>query len=273
MSFEVKGWCPGALRPMLSGDGYVVRVRPRLAELSAAQALGLCAAAEEYGAGLIDLTNRANLQVRGVQPAALTDLLAALTDLGLVDADVATETRRNILTAPTWAEGGDTHRLTGELLARLEAALPGQVTLITQNVDDLHQRAGSGHVIQMHGALMSALCAGCRHRWPAPPVMALTDRCPACGQARTRPDVVWFGEIPYHMEAIAEAVETCTHFAAIGTSGQVYPAAGLAAEARRNGAQCTELNLEPSEISRVFQHRRYGPASEVVPAWVDSLLD
>jgi len=121
MSFEVKGWCPGALRPMLSGDGYVVRVRPRLAELSAAQALGLCAAAEEYGAGLIDLTNRANLQVRGVQPAALADLLAALTDLSLVDADVATETRRNILTAPTWADGGDTHRLTGELLARLEA--------------------------------------------------------------------------------------------------------------------------------------------------------
>ena len=158
-------------------------------------------------------------------------------------------------------------------LARLEAALPGQVTLITQNVDDLHQRAGSRNVIQMHGALMSALCAGCGHRWPAPPVMALTDRCPACGQPRTRPDVVWFGEIPYHMEAIAEAVETCTHFAAIGTSGQVYPAAGLAAEARRNGAQCTELNLEPSEISRVFQHRRYGPASEVVPAWVDSLLD
>ena len=158
-------------------------------------------------------------------------------------------------------------------LARLEAALPGQVTLITQNVDDLHQRAGSRNVIQMHGALMSALCAGCGHRWPAPPVMALKDCCPACGQPRARPDVVWFGEIPYHMDTIAEAVETCTHFAAIGTSGQVYPAAGLAAEARRNGAQCTELNLEPSEISRVFQTRRYGPASQVVPEWVDSLLD
>lgn len=158
-------------------------------------------------------------------------------------------------------------------LARLEAALPGQVTLITQNVDDLHQRAGSRNVIQMHGALMSALCAGCGHRWPAPPVMALSDCCPACGQTRARPDVVWFGEIPYQMEAIAEAVETCTHFAAIGTSGQVYPAAGLAAEARRKGADCTELNLEPSEISRVFQTRRYGPASQVVPEWVDSLLD
>lgn len=119
MSFEVKGWCPGALRPMLSGDGYVVRVRPRLAELSAAQALGLCAAADQYGAGLIDLTNRANLQVRGVAASALDPLRAALNALGLLDADVGTETRRNLLVAPTWAEGDDTHRLTLALLARL----------------------------------------------------------------------------------------------------------------------------------------------------------
>lgn len=157
-------------------------------------------------------------------------------------------------------------------LARLEAALPGEVLIVTQNVDDLHHRAGSKNVIQMHGALMSALCSACDHRWPAPAVMHLTDTCPACGHPRTRPDIVWFGEIPYHMEAIAEAVEACEIFAAIGTSGQVYPAAGLAAEARRNGADCVELNLEPSEISRVFQTRRYGPASEVVPDWVATLL-
>lgn len=119
MSFEVKGWCPGALRPMLSGDGHVVRVRPRLAELSAAQALGLCAAAETYGAGLIDVTNRANLQVRGVPDGALDPLREALNALGLLDADVTTETRRNILVAPTWAAGDDTHRLTLDLLARL----------------------------------------------------------------------------------------------------------------------------------------------------------
>ena len=123
MTFEVKGWCPGALRPMLSGDGYVVRVRPRLAELSTAQALGLCAAAEEHGAGLIDLTNRANLQIRGVRDAALPALLAELTALDLVDADAETETRRNILVAPTWAPGDDTHRLALELTRRL-AELP-----------------------------------------------------------------------------------------------------------------------------------------------------
>ncbi|MFN4099871.1 MAG: cobalamin biosynthesis protein CobG, partial [Pararhodobacter sp.] len=119
MSFDVKGWCPGALRPMLSGDGYVVRVRPRMGELSAAQALGLCAAAEAHGAGLIDLTNRANLQLRGVAEAALPALLADLEALGLLDPDAETETRRNIVVAPTWAHGDDTHRLTLELLARL----------------------------------------------------------------------------------------------------------------------------------------------------------
>ena len=166
------------------------------------------------------------------------------------------------------AEPNTAHRA----LARLEAARPGEVLIVTQNVDDLHQRAGSRNVIQMHGALMSALCAACDHRWHAPAVMQLADPCPACGKARTRPDVVWFGEIPYHMDAIAEAVAASEIFVAIGTSGQVYPAAGLAAEARRGGADCVELNLEPSEISRVFQTRRYGPASKVVPEWVDALF-
>ncbi|MFN4101085.1 MAG: Sir2 family NAD-dependent protein deacetylase, partial [Pararhodobacter sp.] len=85
-------------------------------------------------------------------------------------------------------------------LARLEAELPGEVLLVTQNVDDLHQRAGARRVVQMHGALCSALCAGCGHRWRAPVVMTPRDPCPACGAPRTRPDVVWFGEVPYHME-------------------------------------------------------------------------
>jgi len=157
-------------------------------------------------------------------------------------------------------------------LARLETALPGQVLIVTQNVDDLHQRAGARAVIQMHGALMSALCAACGHRWPAPPVMTETDPCPACAAPRTRPDVVWFGEVPYHMDTIADAVARAEIFAAIGTSGQVWPAAGFAAEARRAGAHCVELNLEPSEVSRAFHAHHYGPATQVVPAWVDTLL-
>lgn len=115
----VRGWCPGALRPMESGDGFVVRVRPRLARLTAAQALGLCAAARAHGAGLVDLTNRANLQLRGVAEGALPALHADLAALGLLDPDTETEGRRNLLVAPDWGQGDDTHRLTLALLDRL----------------------------------------------------------------------------------------------------------------------------------------------------------
>jgi len=157
-------------------------------------------------------------------------------------------------------------------LARLEAARPGTVLIVTQNVDDLHQRAGSSAVIQMHGALTRALCAACGHRWPAPAVMAPADPCPACAAPRTRPDVVWFGEIPYHMAEIERVLVRARIFAAIGTSGNVWPAAGFAAAARRHGARCIELNLEPSEVSDAFHEHHFGPATQVVPAWVDARL-
>lgn len=159
-----------------------------------------------------------------------------------------------------------------EALVRLEAAMPGRVLIVTQNVDDLHQRAGSKAVIQMHGALMQALCGACGHRWRAPVVMQKTDLCPACAKPATRPDVVWFGEMPYHMEQIEAALERADLFVAIGTSGQVWPAAGFAKVARAAGARCLELNLEPSDVSRSFHERRFGPATQVVPAWVESLL-
>jgi len=119
MSFEVKGWCPGAHRPMMSGDGLVVRVRPRLARLSAAQVVGLCAAAQRHGAGLIDLTNRANLQIRGVGQDTWPALIDDLAALDLLDDDPEQESRRNIVVEPLWAEDGDTHRLAQEVLARL----------------------------------------------------------------------------------------------------------------------------------------------------------
>jgi len=157
-------------------------------------------------------------------------------------------------------------------LAELEAAMPGQVRIVTQNVDDLHSRAGSKSLIQMHGALMRALCGACGHRWPAPAVMATRTPCPACAQPATRPDVVWFGEVPYHMEAIAEQIDQADLFVSLGTSGQVWPAAGFAAAAREAGARCLELNLEPSEISQHFHDHRYGPATQVVPDWVQTLL-
>ncbi len=157
-------------------------------------------------------------------------------------------------------------------LARLEAALPGQVLLVTQNVDNLHERAGSRALIHMHGQLSRALCAACGHRWDAPSTMAPTDPCPACAARATRPDIVWFGEIPYQMEAIWSALRHCAIFAAIGTSGQVYPAAAFVQDAARAGADTVEMNLARSAVSRDFDRLIEGPASRTVPDWVASLL-
>ncbi|MBF9061085.1 NAD-dependent protein deacylase [Rhodobacterales bacterium HKCCSP123] len=155
-------------------------------------------------------------------------------------------------------------------LARLQAARDG-VTLVTQNIDDLHERGGSGAVIHMHGQVTRALCNACGARWDAPRVMAPGDACPACGAAATRPDVVWFGEVPYHMERIAGALASCDLFVAIGTSGEVYPAAGFVEEAARFGAETLEINLEPSAPGR-FDRVIGGPAVEAVPDWVDEVL-
>lgn len=157
-------------------------------------------------------------------------------------------------------------------LARLKKHWKGNVLVVTQNVDDLHERGGSEGVIHMHGALGSALCAACAHRWEAPLVMAPGDACPECKGPSARPDIVWFGEIPYQMDTIFEQLSTCSIFAAIGTSGNVYPAAGFVSEARRSGAHCVEINLEPSSVGSQFQEAIMGPASETVPAWVDGLL-
>jgi NAD-dependent deacetylase len=159
-----------------------------------------------------------------------------------------------------------------EALARLEREFRGDLLLVTQNVDDLHERGGSGRVLHMHGELKSALCSACetRSRWEA----TMRDRppCPVCRAPTLRPDVVWFGEMPYEMGRIYRALETCDLFVSIGTSGAVYPAAGFVQEARAAGARTLELNLEPSEGSRLFHQTRLGPASEVVPQWVDEVL-
>lgn len=158
-------------------------------------------------------------------------------------------------------------------LARLEQALPeGEVIIVTQNVDDLHERAGSRAVLHMHGELAGALCASCDHRWPAPAVMAPADPCPACGEPATRPDIVWFGEYPYHMETIWDLLRGCDLFVSIGTSGNVYPAAAFVQDADRAGADTLELNLEPSAGVSDFAEARFGPATDIVPAWVDEVL-
>ncbi len=157
-------------------------------------------------------------------------------------------------------------------LAKLCSAFPQSVTLVTQNIDDLHGRAGATGVIHMHGEVMRALCASCDHRWDAPRAMAVADRCPACGQATTRPDIVWFGEMPYHMDQIYAALLEADLFVAIGTSGEVYPAAGFVAEAKQAGAETLEINLEPTPGFGRFDRVIEGPASQTVPAWVAEIM-
>ena len=166
------------------------------------------------------------------------------------------------------AEPNDAHRA----LARLQAAFAGQVTLVTQNVDNLHEAGGSRDVIHMHGELLRALCGACEHRWDWPGEMEVGDTCPACGTTGSvRPDIVWFGEMPYHIDRIYEALAACDLFVSIGTSGQVYPAAGFVAEARQFGAETLEINLEATG-SGAFQREILGPATQTVPAWVEEVL-
>ncbi|MEM1351298.1 MAG: NAD-dependent deacylase [Pseudomonadota bacterium] len=158
-------------------------------------------------------------------------------------------------------------------LARLEAEYDGDLVLVTQNVDGLHEKAGSKRVIHMHGQLSGALCAACDHRWNAPLAMSPGDACPSCGAPAARPDIVWFGEMPYHIEEIYRHLAQADLFVAVGTSGNVYPAAGFVAEARQYGAQTLEFNLAPSAVGNQFDDVRLGPATQTLPAWVTELLN
>lgn len=199
-----------------------------------------------------------------------------------------------------------------EALARLDAEWPGELLIVTQNVDDLHERAGARRMLHMHGELLSGLCAACgtRRGWGGPMLQqirhasggwhpSLSERpvshggrdmdpslrwaddeggffsapsCSACGAAAIRPDIVFFGEMPYQMERIEQAITRADLFVSIGTSGAVYPAAGFVQTARYHGARTLELNLDPSEGSIFFDETRLGPASELVPAWVGEVL-
>jgi NAD-dependent deacetylase len=157
-------------------------------------------------------------------------------------------------------------------LADLDARWPGELLLVTQNVDDLHARAGSRRLLHMHGELAKARCARCEavHAWPGD--LSTEVACPSCGRAGgMRPHVVWFGEMPLQMEEIGAALDRCGVFVAIGTSGQVWPAAGFVAEVAHR-ARTIEANLEPTEGTRRFDEARHGPATEVVPRLVEELL-
>jgi NAD-dependent deacetylase len=161
-------------------------------------------------------------------------------------------------------------------LARLQKGLGargGRLFLCTQNVDDLHEQGGCADVVHMHGQLGVTRCHACGTTWPDTAPLSGETACVHCGETGTaRPHVVWFGETPLFLDAIEDALEDSDLFVAIGTSGAVYPAAGFVAQARRLGIRTCELNLEPSDNARAFDERRYGPATQVVSAWVDEVL-
>ena len=152
-------------------------------------------------------------------------------------------------------------------------SLGARVTLVTQNVDDLHQRAGS-EPICMHGSLSMLCCESCGHRLrdlehtePDEPIP-----CPACGRPRLRPDVVWFGEVPHHLDEIWDAVGSASRFLALGTSGVVYPAAGLLEVARERGTRTLVQSLDAPENLHPADDFYPGRAAEVVPRLVARLL-
>jgi NAD-dependent deacetylase len=157
-------------------------------------------------------------------------------------------------------------------LAHLDASWPGELLIVTQNVDDLHERAGARRLVHMHGEHLKALCTACEGRSPWSATLADRPPCPVCGTRALRPDVVWFGEMPYFMAEIDGALAACDLFVSIGTSGAVYPAAGYIQTARHFGARTLELNLELSLGSTLFDETRFGRASELVPIWVEEMV-
>ena len=159
-------------------------------------------------------------------------------------------------------------------LARLEENWPGEFLLITQNVDNLHERAGSRRILHMHGELMKARCELCQVILPWSGPLTVASLCPACRyEGKMRPHVVWFGEVPFELGRIYAALDRATIFISVGTSGQVYPAAGFVNHAKsKKAARCIELNLEPTQGHSVFDEGHYGPASKIVPEFVHHLL-
>ncbi|MCB9977037.1 MAG: NAD-dependent protein deacylase [Rhodospirillales bacterium] len=158
-------------------------------------------------------------------------------------------------------------------LAELEKNWRGDITIVTQNIDDLHDRAGNKNLIHMHGELLSVFCNKCESRFHCREDVTTDHVCANCQETGTvRPDIVWFGEMPYRMDEIYEALSYCDLFIAIGTSGHVYPAAGFVAHAGLNGAKTVEINIEESQVASVFDEHISGRAAETVPEYVKQLL-
>lgn len=178
------------------------------------------------------------------------------------------ERRRQLLQPDI--QPGAAHRA----LAALEAQLGDRFLLVTQNIDNLHERAGSQRVVHMHGELLKVRCERCGRVYEWQGDLNAADHCDDCPPAAAlRPHIVWFGEMPLEMPRILQALHEADHFISIGTSGQVYPAAGFVREAKLAGAHTVELNLEPGNVASLFDEQHYGLASQVVPDYVDRWLE
>jgi NAD-dependent deacetylase len=158
-------------------------------------------------------------------------------------------------------------------LAELAKHFSGNLTLITQNIDDLHEQAGSEHVIHMHGEILKMRCRQTGQVFVCERALNVEDKCDCCGQSgNLRPHIVWFGEMPLFMDEIYQALQRCDLFVAIGTSGNVYPAAGFVQLAKQAGSDSLEINLEQSNIASEFDKAIYAKATQAVPDWVTSIL-
>ena len=162
--------------------------------------------------------------------------------------------------------------LAHQALAKFAADSSHDLTIVTQNIDNLHERGGSTGVIHMHGELLKARCVKTEQRLVVNGDFDGNDKCECCQPSQAiRPDIVWFGEIPFHMDEIEQALFDCDLFISLGTSGNVYPAAGFVAVAKQAGARTVELNLEPSSTNAQFDEHHYGLATEVLPAFLATL--
>lgn len=158
-------------------------------------------------------------------------------------------------------------------LGELQDKWTGDVTVVTQNIDDLHERGGSCDVIHMHGEILRSFCVFCRDKFDQKIDSGVESVCTSCSKpSGVRPDIVWFGEMPYHMDTIERRLSECDLFLSIGTSGNVYPAAGFVRLAGYSGAKTIEINLEPSLNAHEFSHGIYGKAGEKIPELVDLIL-
>ena len=183
--------------------------------------------------------------------------------------DFYSQRRRNL----RGAKPNTAHFALADLETQLTERDAGPFLLVTQNIDRLHERAGSRGVLHMHGELMKTRCQHCGWLGEDEKDLSPAAVCGQCGKdGGLRPDVVWFGEMPYHMDRIEAALSDCTLFIAVGTSGSVYPANSFVSLARAAGAHTVELNLEPSEGDYLFSEHHYGPATSVVPDYVHALL-